>query len=177
MKKILSLCLACILLALSLVACGKDEIDTPPYTQLASDPTVVDFYLFVPDNWTVDISTGTATAYYSINDPTNICATLNQLTVVNTEDPYGAYFASFSKQFADVFGDPEGVETSNLLLDGHDARQYVYTAAFGGIEYKFWQVVCIRQGRVYTVTYSSTVENYEKHAADMQEALGNFRFI
>ena len=177
MKKILSLCLICVLLASTLVACNKDEIEMPPYTQLASDPSIVDFYLFVPDNWTVDMSTGTATAYYSVNDPTNICATLGQLTSTNKEDPYGAYFESFRKQFADVFGDPESVETATLLLDGHDARQYVYTSTFGGIEYKFWQVVCIRQGRVYTVTYSSTVDNYEKHAADMQEALGNFRFI
>lgn len=177
MKKLLSLCLACILLALTLAACGKNEIEMPPYTQLASDPSVVDFHLFVPDNWTVDMSTGTATAYYSVSDPTSICATLGQLNVTDTEDPYGAYFTSFSKQFTDVFGDPQNVESSNLLLDGHEARQYVYTATFGGIEYKFWQVICLRQGRVYTVTYSSTVENYEKHAADMQEALNNFRFI
>ena len=69
------------------------------------------------------------------------------------------------------------METANLLLDDQNARQYIYTATFGGIEYKFWQVICIRQGRVYTVTYSSTTDNFEKHAADMQEALGNFRFI
>lgn len=176
MKKVLSLCLACILLGATLVSCNKDEIDMPPYTQLASDPEIVDFYLFVPDNWTVEMSTGTAMAYFSTQDPSNISATFGQVSEINREDPYGAYFASFSDQFADVFGAPENVETANLMLDGHAAQQYVYTATFGGIEYKFWQVICIRQSLVYTVTYSSTVENYEKHAADMQEALDNFRF-
>lgn len=177
MKKILSLCLACVLLCATLISCGKDEIEMPPYTQLASDPNVVDFYLFVPDTWTVDMSTGTAVAYHSVNDPTNISATLGQLNEIHEEDPIGAYFASYSEQFTDAFGAPENVESANLMLDGHAAQQYIYTATFGGIEYKFWQVICIRQGRVYTVTYSSTVENYEKHAADMQEALTNFRFI
>lgn len=177
MKKVLSVLIVCILLCTVFVSCKKDEIDMPPYTQLASDPSIVDFYLFVPDNWTVEMSTGTAMAYVSVNDPTNISATLAQLTSADKEDPIGTYFASFSKQFSDAFGEPQNLETANLLLDGQNARQYIYTATFGGIEYKFWQVICIRQGRVYTVTYSSTTDNFEKHAADMQEALGNFRFI
>ena len=120
--------------------------------------------------------TGTTTAYYSTNDPSNISATMFPLGEVDAKDPYDTYFASFEKQFADAFGTIENVESANLLLDGHAAQQYVYTATFGGIDYKFWQVICIRQGRAYTITYSSTVENYEQHTPDMQNTLEYFQF-
>lgn len=165
------------MLCMALVSCNQEGIAVPTGMQLASDPEILDFHLFVPEGWTVDMRTGTTTAYYSTNDPSNISATMLQLAEINEEDPYGAYFESFKDQFTDVFGEPANIETANLLLDGHEAQQYVYTATFGGIEYKFWQVVCIRQGRVYTITYSSTAGNYETHAADMQNVLEYFQFI
>lgn len=176
MKKILALCLVSVLLCMTLVSCSQESIAVPTGMQLASDPEIMDFHLFVPTGWTVDMRTGTTTAYFSKNDPSNISATMLQPDKINQDDPYGSYFESFKDQFTDVFGSPENIETANLLLDGHTAQQYVYTATFGGIEYKFWQVVCIRQGRVYTITYSSTTDNYEKHAADMQNTLEYFQF-
>lgn len=176
MKKIIALCLCLLTVCFSFAACnGSGNISVPMGFQLASDPEIVDYLLFVPEKWTVDMSTGTTYAYYSTYDPTSISASLMPLESV--EGGIDAYFESYTKQFTDVFGEPENIETANLLLDGKEAKQYVYSTTFGDVEYKFWQVVCIHQQRVYTITFSSTAENYESHVTDMEAALEHFAFV
>ena len=80
-------------------------------------------------------------------------------------------------QFGDIFGDPEAVEESNLLLDGKEAMQYVFTAKLGETEYKFRQVVCTRNGMAYILTYASTAANYDRHADEVQETIAQFKFM
>lgn len=174
MKKILSLCLACIML-LAFASCGNSGVETPVGMQLASDPDTCSYYLFVPQDWTVDIRTATTTAYYSENDPSSICASFAQLNAENAQDP-DAYFESYKSEFAAVFGELKDLQTDNPTLDGKPAKQYIYTAMLGETEYKFWQVICIRAGMVYTITYTSITENFEKHADDMQACLDSFLF-
>ena len=80
-------------------------------------------------------------------------------------------------QFGNIFGDPETVEESNLLLDGKEAMQYVFTAKLGETEYKFRQVVCTRNGMAYILTYASTAANYDRHADEVQETIAQFKFM
>ena len=175
MKKILALCLCALFCVLPLTACKKSDVTVPYGLQLASDPNVADYYLFVPDDWTVDISTGVTYAYHSANDPSSISATVYKLgkDVVDAD----GYWDYYKAQFAGVFGDPENVETATTLLGGKEATQYVYTAELGNSGYKFWQVVCVNRGQVYILTYASTAENYDKHTDDMQAVVESFLFM
>ena len=174
MKKIVSL-LICVILVLSLASCGAESITIPVGMKIASDTDIVDYRLFVPEEWTVDMRTGVTTAYFSVNDPSNIAVTMT--TLENPADGFDGYFAKHLEELEDVFETVGDVESANLILSGEAAQQYIYTAKFGDTEYKFWQVVCFHQNRVYTITYSSTVENFESHTADMQTALELFCFI
>jgi len=175
MKRIIALCLVSILLLLVFASCKDGDAQTPFGMKLASDPEISSYYLYVPESWTTDIRTATTTAYYSENDPTSICASFAPLASTEQKDP-DAYFESYKEEFSAVFGELKDLETDNPTLDGKPAKQYIYTATLAGTEYKFWQVICIRNGRVYTITYTSIVENFEKHTADMQSCLDNFRF-
>ena len=73
MKKFLSLCLTGAILFAMLAACGKtEEFEAPVGMKLASDTAVVDYCLFVPESWVVDLSTGVTSAYHSIADPSSL---------------------------------------------------------------------------------------------------------
>ncbi len=176
MKKFLSLCLSCALLCSMLAACGKtEEIEAPAGMKLASDTSVVDYCLFVPQKWVVDLSTGVTSAYHSIADPTSI--TVNVYGVDASIPDADTYFKTYEKAFEEVFGEMQNVTSSNLLLDGKDAMQYEYAASFGGTDYSFLQVVCIKNSFAYVLTYTSVSDNFEKHIEDMQAAVNTFRFI
>ena len=176
MKKLLSVLLAAGLLLCSLAACGKSgDVSVPYGMQLASDTSVVDYYLFIPQKWTVDMANGATSAYYSTDDPSSITMTAYGLSDAVSDAE--SYWDFFTKQFEGVFGEPESVETSNLLLDGKEAMQYVFTAKLGDTEYKFRQIVCTRNKMAYILTYASTAENYDKHADEVQETISQFRFM
>lgn len=176
MKKLICVLLsACLLLAV-LVSCGKTgDVDVPYGMQLASDPTVVDYYLFVPSDWTVELATGATSAYYSTDDPSSI--TVSAYGLSKDVSDAQSYWAFFEKQFGDIFGAPEAVEESNLLLDGKEAMQYVFTAKLGETEYKFRQIVCTRNGMAYILTYASTAANFDRHADEVQETVAQFKFM
>lgn len=75
MKKFLSLLLLAVML-LSLVACGSDTPEgVPDGMKLASDPEIVDYYLFVPESWEVTSRTGMTMAQASLNDDSNVIVT------------------------------------------------------------------------------------------------------
>ncbi|MBR5538392.1 MAG: hypothetical protein IKU61_00685 [Clostridia bacterium] len=173
MKRIIALTLVIVVFVLSFSACGESNYNVPLGMQIASDSDNVDYLLYVPEEWTVDMRTGVTTAYYSVNDPSNISVTMHPLKLANAD----AFFDNHIADLNAVFTDVSDIETANLILDKESANQYVYTAKFNDIEYKFWQVICIRKARVYTITYSSTTENYDAHTADMQTALDLFCFI
>lgn len=175
MKKIVVLCLCALLSVLALTACQKSDVTVPYGLQLASDPDVVDYYLFVPDDWTVDISTGVTYAYHSASDPSSISVSVYKLGDDITD--VAGYWEYYTAQFASVFGDPQNVETATTLLGGKEAAQYVYTTVFGENTYKFWQVVCVNRGQVYILTYASSAENYDKHTDDMQAVVESFLFM
>ncbi len=167
--------MASIILVFCFASCGNETYTVPAGMQLACDTEIVDYLLYVPEKWNVDMRTGVTTAYYSVNDPSNISVTMSAL-----KDPEGGIeklFENHLNDLSEVFSVVGEVESANLILSGEAAQQYVYTADFNGTSYKFWQVICIHDARVYTVTYSSTVENYDAHTADMQTALDLFCFI
>ena len=75
MKKILSLLLLSVML-FSLVACGDDTpTDVPDGMKLASDTEIVDYLLYVPENWVVTSQTGMTMAQASLNDDSNVIVT------------------------------------------------------------------------------------------------------
>lgn len=166
------------MLCLGLTACGNEsDIDVPMGFQLASDPEIPDYVLLIPDDWEVETSTGTTTAYFKDNLSGGVLATFTaSFSVPDSAITLDNYFESFSEEFTQVFGDFNAVETSTTLLDGEEARQYIYTGTFGGVEYKFQQVMCLHQGRIYTLTYSSTSEYFDKYAEDMDAIVEYFAF-
>lgn len=179
MKKIIAICV-CFMLCLSFTACGNDsDIDVPMGFQLASDPDVPDYVVLVPSNWTVEESTGTTTAYYKDELSGKVIATFTASFNVaeSSEITLENYFESYSAEFEQVFEKSETeVESSTTILGGKEAKQYIYTAKFGGVEYKFWQVICLHENRFYTLTYSSTSEYFEKYAEDMEAIIEYFTF-
>ena len=100
MKKIICVALALISVVL-LASCGGSKIDIPDGFQLASNK-VSDFYFFVPTNWTVDMSTGVASAYFSENDKTNVSMTSYKLASAMTADEY---WEKTKTEYSSLFSD------------------------------------------------------------------------
>ena len=158
-----------------LTACGNDNATAPMGFMEISDDGV-SYDLFVPDEWTADISTGMTAAYYSGIDTSNISMMAFELTdnkIMSAKDYWATYEPGLKAMFADLtyVGEPDDV-----TLDGVASAQYIYTGTISGVQYKFMQIITVRNAQVYIFTYTAEVDKYDSHIEDVLAILGNFRF-
>lgn len=201
MKKIIAL-VCSVLLCLSLCACEQKDPNVPDGMKLVETESK-DYSLFVPEDWSVDMSTGVVSAYASLVDQSNVSFTgfaikmrdLYAETVASSDTGSDAevkglvdvFWDDYSDDFAETFGDTmkyideNGKESDSPVyvrttLGGIEANKYTYTARVTGETYKFTQVVCIEAGYVYILTYTAVTDSYDEHLEDVESIIANFRF-
>lgn len=174
------------------VSCGDaDEQWYPAGMKLASSDKI-DYKMWVPDDWIVDISTGVTAAYVSESDRSNVTLTAFSLTAGDNYMSISQYWSKYKEELEKTFPDISVIDTGEdgasdalteendlgvtLLVDGVAAKKYVYTATVTGTNYKFMQVIFIREGYVYLLTYTAMPENYDLHTEDVDKIIENFRF-
>lgn len=178
MKRIITICLA-VLMCFIFAACSQNDIKVPMGMQLASNENVPDYILMVPNDWTVETQTGTTTAYFKDNLSSAVLATFSAtFTAPESEDvTLDNYFDGYAEEFEKIFGKmDENLTVATTVLGGEEARRYTYSASFSGVDYSFWQEICLHEGRIYTLTYSAPTEYFEKFAEDMELILEYFSF-
>ncbi len=172
MKKI-AIILAVIILALPLTACGEgSDVAVPNGMQLCTND-VINYNLFVPEEWTPSISTGAVGAYCSNEDPTNVSVMAWNVDSTMTLD---AWWESYKTDFDLVFDEMNMISDENATFGEVAAKRYTYTAKLGEHEYYYVQVACIHWSMVYVFTFTSTPENYETHSEDLEEMIEHFEF-
>ena len=163
MKKALSLLFIASLCLIFLFGCAKNESDVPLGMTLASDPEInKEFTLYIPDGWTVDMSTGIVSAYVSSVDRSNISVVSQRPTELTIKD----FWDKHSVQLSSVFEEFEILEQEvKTKLGNADAVSYTYKAKYEGKEYKFIQIFTISGSSVdrqlLTFTYTALSEETE----------------
>jgi hypothetical protein len=156
----------------SLTSCGESG-DAPMGFKEISDEALT-YHLYIPDEWTPDISTGFTSAYYSGRDPSNISMMAFELDTSITG--IDSYWELYEKDLKAIFPDLEYVDKSDFKLDGVPAKQYIYIGSMSDFNYKFMQIVAIKNNQVYVFTYTATIDNYDKHIEDVIAIIDNFKF-
>ena len=168
--------LAALLAAMMLGSCASQS-DVPTGMARASDE-IVDYDLFVPDEWVIDQTGGAVSAYRSAKDPTSVSVMVWNLPYAdNTLDDW---WKSYQDEFSLIFEEFTLLSEEDMILDSVAARKYVYTGKIADNTYRYTQVAAIRRGSVYLMTFtelaSQSEETAAKHAAEFAEILEFFRW-
>ena len=169
------LCAVMAALCLALCACQKTptEVDVPDGMILASSD-IVDYYLFVPQGWRVDMSGGMVSAYKSAEDPTSV-------SVMTWETPYADdtpadVWEMYKGEFESVFSEFTVESSTSMLLDGGAAEKYVYTGTLAGNTFRYTQVITVRHSAAYLITVTEITTSDADHTEDITAILDNFRW-
>lgn len=169
MKRIVALLLLSVL-AVSLVACSKDE--TPDGMKNVAEETAK-FYLYVPEAW-IEQREG---AMSPAGDGANVTAVSYLMETYYTPESYWtekclpAYQSTFSEIVVD-----EALSGADMTLGGVNAKKYVYNATVGGVSYRILQAIAVLDNMVYTLTYTARAEHFDTHMADVDSICANFTF-
>lgn len=152
----------------------------PAGMKLASSEDA-DYKMWVPESWTVDMSTGITSAYAGSGDYSNVSVTAQNLSgeqnYLTPSEYWEIYKTDLEATFPDIAYDEDTEGGISLMLDENAAMKYSYTATVTGTEFHFISVVCIRSGTVYLITYTAQPAIYENHLEEVQNILDNFSFI
>ena len=170
--------------ALSLLALsGCDKEDSgwyPAGMKLASDEKA-EYRLYVPESWTVDMSTGVTSAYVGGSDYSNVSFIGMNLAggggVYNAAEYWEKYKTDLEATLTDIKYDESTADGQAMLLDETEALKYSYTATVTGTEYHFMHVICVREGNAYMLTYTAVPAYYDLHAEDVQDIIDNFSWV
>ncbi|MBQ8208758.1 MAG: hypothetical protein IJZ89_08505 [Clostridia bacterium] len=177
MKKFISV-LILLALGTALIACSSSGIQVPDGMQIASSGDVA-YNLFVPGGWILTESNGICGAYYSTSDESSI--TVSSLypdgEMLSISDYWSTLEASYTETFKNfsIVEAPEA-DASNVILGDKASFKYVFTADIDGESYKFMQILSVHNNMFYTMTYTSTAENYDSHLEDVEKTITEFKF-
>ena len=146
-RRILSVLL--IVLALCALSSCSGKTDVPKGMKLASDTSIVDYSLFVPEKWIIDISNGATMAHVSDADRSNVSVAQWNLTeeLSSIESWWEDYKEQLNDDDKKVFSGTMTVVTEGekTLLDGKAASKYVYYGTLNNVKYTYMVVATIRK--------------------------------
>lgn len=179
-----ALCIAlllCLILPFTLSACqtqeGSEDGVTPPQGMQDATPAGQNYHLFLPEDWTVDHSSGVTIATYAT-------ARILFSSFYSTREPAEYWNASRGEtegMFTDFKMEEEASET---LLGNNAALRYKFSGLLydgdGDGEkdaYGVTQYVSKRSGKMYVLTYMAPLaKTYEQYTAVVEAAVTNFIF-
>ena len=175
------LCLLLIVVALLALSSCSGKTDVPNGMKLASNTSVVDYSLFVPESWIIDASDGKTMAHVSENDRSSV--SVAQWNLTSDISSVDKWWDNYKEQIGEVFTEMTVItEGEKLVVDGKAASKYVYSAKLGESKYPFMVVATIRNGSIYVITYTSMGEIddenslFAKNLGTVNSIIENFRF-
>ena len=187
MKK-LAICLMALLMVVSLVSCGGSS-DVPSGSQRASDASVCDYELFVPETWVVKSGSPTnfTTATVAAGDKCNVSVmAVDNVTAATVGDYWKEQQAEYEALLGTITVEEEGgkvtLGSGEKAVNGH---RYVFSAKYAKGEnttdYKFMQIFFLKTSALsgstlYVFTYTAVADHYDNHLEAVNGILTNFAF-
>ena len=184
-----------VIITVCLCACARTETDAPSGMKLASVVPPADYYMYVPNDWTVADQDGITAAYVPVLDnssdkPNVTCA---KYTVTNSSvfelpsdkgdkadaliyaENYWEGYVSELRSFLPGYELISGPTPS--LLNGLPAVRCRYTASLSGTEYTFDMVICVKERMfAYMLTYTATSDKYDTYLNSYESIIAEFVF-
>lgn len=180
MKKSL-ITLICLLTSLILILSGCSESSAPDgYQNVASDNE--SFYFYVPKTWVSNTSGGTASAYYSSDDYSNVsftCMVIEPDEMDDLEEYKAISLAEFEALLPDfkvIEAEVSDEETAPVTIAAKETVTFEYECTLSGQTYRYMQAVTMKDDFFYIFTYTSLAENYDKHYEEVRSIISYIDF-
>lgn len=165
-----------LVIVLSLSASCSQKQPAPDNMKALETEMDLDYNIYIPYSWVQDLSTGIVSAYVSAGDFSNISMVAFALKEAGVTNE--SFWEEYSEDFQNTFSDFKYEEGSpeNMLLGGTAAVKHIYGAEVTGQEYKFMQIVCVRNMSVYIFTYTAHNQLFDGHLDEVKMIVDNFSF-
>ncbi|MDY3846193.1 MAG: hypothetical protein SOZ62_04720 [Eubacteriales bacterium] len=147
----------------------EDE-SAPDNMMLISDTKIVDYKLYVPNDWKIGMQSGYTGAY--LDDGTSVGVSYYIPSANNISEYKDELFSRYAK----IYKDFTELSEERITLSGIESLAYTYTASYANKSIKATQIFTIKGSYVYTVTYTAPLELFDSHADEFSKITESYRF-
>ena len=137
----------------------------------------VAYRFYVPADWVIDPDSPIYAAYVG-TDRTSVSVVPYMPTVERLS--VAEYFTMTREQLEKVYGEGAMVvdedKTHKENLGSREATVYEYTLTIDGVVYRYRQYIAAYRSMMYSLTYTATEENFDKHTAELADIVAAFAF-
>ena len=158
-----------------------ENAEAPEGMKLASNGDVA-YLFYVPADWEINLDEEIFSAYVR-SDPSNANSKIIASVSIVPYMPSGEgmsieEYCSMSAEMLTKTGTYTALPESDTVceLGGRTAMKLEYTYALGEHTYRYLQLVTAYKGMLYSLTYTSTEENYATYLDDVNQIIGAFAF-
>lgn len=170
MKKTVAVLLL-LVVTFGLFSCGKNEGTPKGYqnASIGSDP----FYLYVPNSWTSNASSGISSAYYPVTNRVSVNAFYQAMSDVAIQVQTVRVVESLQRTMENFQIVTHPAQTT---LGGYAAYYFEYTAKSSGDIMEFRTYVAECDGGFTTLSFSAKVEAFENYKETFEDIAAKFTF-
>ncbi len=182
-KKITALFLACVTLMFLITSCGNDDAEVPAgMKRVENDKNT--YALFVPEDWTIDITDAEGISKAYAQDNSNI-----SLIIMDWDGSYNSlqeycdsYYSTVTSTFKEVSEREMFSENQYFgnITAPEPVLKYVYTIVSDNPKtevketYKLMQIFAYHNGSIYIFTYTAQDSVYDSHIEEVYDIIDNF---
>jgi len=139
------------------------------------------YTLFLPEGWEPTIATGMVAARHTEDTAATVTVIRGslggqtQLTPV-WEDIWDEFTETFDDYYIVYSTEPTESGEPSKRVNGFPAFRIIYTATVAGVESQFLQVLVLRGGSMYLITYTNIPAKFAEHIDDINLMLEHFTF-
>ena len=163
------ICIILIILSILCIASCSDSENSELKLSVTND--AVDFTVYYPDGWVIETNepkSAVISLVYGENgiESNKSSIRVTELSIKNQYLTAKSYWDSFLEEFKSQFGAISILDEKNIKLDDADAFRVHFTTEVAGERFDFIQVLAIRNGNVYTITYSAKENDFVPDTLD-----------
>jgi len=153
---------------------GKPDKNAPEGMKLASDTDIVDYSLYVPNSWIIDVKTGNTLAHVSDKDRSSI--QVGQWNLTESIKNFDTWWKEYKTDLERVGEITVTQDLTDATVNNIPCKRAEYTVKVAGGEYKCLVNAIIRKNSVYVIVYTSTADGYATNLRDVNRILESFKF-
>ena len=135
----------------------------------------VDYYLYVPSDWTAVVNTGMTAAHAPESVSTTVNATAFSTTLSNLDEYWAGYETDLAATYGTVTYANSESKYVEATIDSHNARKYSYSLNISGITYNYEQYMVLKGGYIYLLTFCREADSADL-SAEFNAIASNFKF-
>jgi hypothetical protein len=156
--------------------------DEQKQQMLSYQNNVFKFKIDYPDNWEKSVKINNEIIFVSPKDKDSVSSPAGLIVKIvplqSKNVSLGTLSNALTNELKKDYNDFKLESTGNLVVDGKNAKQTIFTATDSKFQYrKALQIITADKDNVFILTYKASIDKYSQYEKTIKDMISSFKFL